>query len=94
MIIFGINVNREEDFVTWILQLKELNIYDGMKHPYTNQFEIPEGRVYHSRNIDSGFVSAYGINPEMSDYIGTDTMQNVQSYMISQYYLSEYPNYY
>ena len=67
MLIFGINQDREEDLVTWILQLKELNIYDGMKHPYTNQFEIPEGREYHARNIDSGFVSAYGLNPDLRE---------------------------
>jgi hypothetical protein len=35
-IILGINGDREEDIFTWMLNLKELGIYDGAANPYTN----------------------------------------------------------
>lgn len=66
--ILGINVVREEDLFTWFLDLKALGIYDGMARPYTNQFEIPEAKEYYTRNIDTGFKAAYGLNPPFAQY--------------------------
>lgn len=66
--VLGINVAREEDLFTWFLDLKALGIYDGMARPYTNQFEIPEAKEYYTRNIDTGFKAAYGLNPAFAKY--------------------------
>ena len=66
--IMGINFNREEDWITWLLDLKELGIYDGMLNPYTNEFEIPEAREMFLRHVDTGVVYGYGDNPVWASY--------------------------
>lgn len=68
MVVFGINVNREQDIITWLLGVEELGMYDPMNDPVGNMFEIPEAREYFLRTIDTGFESAYGINPQMRQY--------------------------
>ena len=58
-----VNLWREEDFFTWLLDLKELGIYDGAVSPYTNQFEIPEAREQYLRHFDTGAVYGQVRNP-------------------------------
>ena len=69
LIIFGINVEREQDLVTWFLGVEELGIYDPMNDPIGNMFEIPEAREYFIRTKDTGFEPKYGVNPEMKGYV-------------------------
>lgn len=66
--IFGINVQREQDLITWFLGVEELGIYDPINDPVGNMFELPEAREYFMRTVDTGFESAYGINPEWKNY--------------------------
>jgi hypothetical protein len=82
----GVNLNREEDFFTWFLELKELGIYDGMANPYTNQFEIPAGREYYTRNADTGFESKYGIDTAFATIIDEELKEQLMTNRISEWY--------
>ena len=66
--VLGINSNREQDLITWFLGVEELGIYSPLTDPVGNMFELPEAREYFMRTIDTGFESAYGINPQMRQY--------------------------